>query len=137
LLRSCNYASHLTAFSRFIIDEVGFLKPGYDGSQDYEFELRVIEKARKILNIPKVLYFSRAGQGSVALNPESKMYAYEAGRKAIEEHIKRIGYEGDVEFMRATYSYRIHYKIKGTPLVSIIIPNKDHKQDLKNVSTPS
>jgi len=131
LLRSCNYASHLTAFSRFIIDEVGFLKPGYDGSQDYEFELRVIEKARKILNIPKVLYFSRAGQGSVALNPESKMYAYEAGRKAIEEHIKRIGYEGDVEFMRATYSYRIHYKIKGTPLVSIIIPNKDHKQDLK------
>ncbi|MGB5217982.1 MAG: glycosyltransferase [Smithella sp.] len=131
LLRSCNYASHLTAFSRFIIDEVGFLKQGYDGSQDYEFELRVIEKARKILNIPKVLYFSRAGQGSVALNPESKMYAYEAGRKAIEEHIKRIGYEGDVEFMRATYSFRIHYKIKGNPLVSIIIPNKDHKQDLK------
>lgn len=130
-LRACNYASHLNAFSRFIIDEVGFLKQGYDGSQDYEFELRVIEKARNIVNIPKVLYFSRARQGSVALDPESKMYAYEAGRKAIEEHIKRIGYEGDVEFMRETYSYRIHYKIQGTPLVSIIIPNKDHKQDLK------
>jgi GT2 family glycosyltransferase len=130
-LRSFNYASHLNAFSRFIINEVGFLKQGYDGSQDYEFELRVIEKARNVVNIPKVLYFSRACQGSVALNPESKMYAYEAGRKAIEEHIKRIGYQGEVEFIRETYSYRIHYRIQGTPLVSIIVPNKDHRQDLK------
>ncbi|HSB31253.1 MAG TPA: glycosyltransferase, partial [Candidatus Sulfobium mesophilum] len=103
-LRACNYASHLNAFSREIITRVGFISPDYDGSQDYEFELRVIEKARKILSIPKVLYYCRACQGSVALNPESKMYAYAAGKRAIEEHIKRIGYEGDVEFMQSTYS---------------------------------
>jgi GT2 family glycosyltransferase len=130
-LRACNYASHLNAFSRFIIDKVGFIRQGYDGSQDYEFELRVIEKARKIKNIPKVLYYCRACQGSVALNPESKMYAYEAGRKAIQEHTLRVGYEGDVEFMKSTYSYRIHYKVNSNPLVSIIIPNRDHKEDLK------
>ncbi len=130
-LRACNYASHLNAFSRFIIDKVGFLKQGYDGSQDYELELRVMERARKIVHIPKVLYFSRASQGSVALDAGSKLYAYEAGRKAIQEHLRRIGSEGEVEFIRETYSYRIHYAIRGNPLVSILIPNSDHRKDLE------
>lgn len=130
-LRACNYASHLNAFSRFIINEVGFIRQGYDGSQDYEFELRVIEKARKIINIPKVLYYCRACEGSVALNPESKMYAYEAGRKAIEEHIERIGYPGEVEFLKDTFSYRIFYNINKHDKVSIVIPNKDHVDCLK------
>ncbi len=130
-MRACNYASHLNAFSRYIINEVGFIRPGYDGSQDYEFELRVVEKARKVVNIPRVLYYCRACEGSVALNPESKMYAYEAGRKAIEEHIGRIGYHGNVEFLKETFSYRIHYNIKKQDKVSIIIPNKDHVNTLK------
>jgi len=130
-LRSCNYASHLNAFSRYIIDEVGFLRTGFDGSQDYDLELRVIEKARKIINIPKVLYYCRACEGSVALNPESKTYAYEAGRRAIEEHINRIGYPGKVEFLQETFTYRIHYDIKKKEKVSIIIPNKDNTDVLK------
>lgn len=130
-LRACNYASHLNAFSRYIINKVGFIRMGYDGSQDYDFELRVMEKARKIVNIPKVLYYCRACEGSVALNPESKMYAYEAGRRAIEEHIKRIGYPGEVEFIQNTFSYRIKYEIKDKKKVCIIIPNKDHAEDLR------
>jgi GT2 family glycosyltransferase len=130
-MRACNYASHLNAFSKYIIDQVGFIRMGYDGSQDYDFELRVMEKARKIIHIPKVLYYCRAGEGSVALDPESKMYAYEAGRLAIEEHIKRIGYPGQVEFLTKTFSYRIHYEIKNKDKVSIIILNKDHKKELK------
>jgi len=128
-LRSCNYASHLNAFSRYIINQVGFEQSGYDGSQDYEFELRVVEKARKIVHIPKVLYHCRACVGSVAMNPESKMYAYEGGRKAIEQHIHRIGYPGKVDFIKETFSYRIHYKIDN-PLISIIIPNMDHLTEL-------
>lgn len=129
-LRACNYASHLNAFSRTVINKVGFIREGYDGSQDYDFELRVIEKARRIVNIPKVLYYCRACEGSVAFDPESKMYAYEAGRRAIEEHIYRIGYPGKVEFLKDTFSYRIHYKITEEP-VSIIIPNMDHVNDLQ------
>jgi GT2 family glycosyltransferase len=128
-LRSCNYVSHLNAFSRYIINQVGFEQPGYDGSQDYEFELRVVEKARKIVHIPKVLYHCRACVGSVAMNPESKMYAYEGGRKAIEQHIHRIGYPGKVDFIKETFSYRIHYKIENH-LISIIIPNMDHLTEL-------
>lgn len=134
-LRSSNYASHLNAFSRRILDKVGFVRLNYDGSQDYDLELRVIEQAATIEHIPEVLYHCRACEGSVAFNPESKMYAYEAGRRAIHEHIKRIGYEGEVEFMPSTFSYRIHYQIKGNPLVSIIIPNKDHVEDLKKCIT--
>ena len=130
-LRACNYASHLNCFSKRIINEVGFLRMGYDGSQDYDIELRVIEKTKNIANIPKVLYACRACQGSVALDPESKMYAYEAGRRAIEEHIYRIGYPGEVEFLKDTFSYRIHYKIVNPGKTSIIIPNKDHVKDLE------
>ena len=125
-LKSCNDTSHLTAFSRRILDEVGFEREGYDGSQDYDLELRVTEKARKVVNIQKVLYFCRACEGSVALNPESKYYAYEAGRKAISQHIARIGYPGEVEFLKDTFSYRIRYDILERNKVSIIIPNKDH-----------
>jgi GT2 family glycosyltransferase len=130
-LRACNYASHLNAFSRSIIDQVGFVRLNYEGSQDYDLELRVMEKARKIIHIPEVLYYSRACPGSVALDADNKQYAYEAGKRALEEHLQRVGYEGEVEFIRDTYSYKIHYRIKGNPLISIIIPNKDHVDDLK------
>ncbi len=131
LLRAYNYASHLNGFSRWVIDRAGFEREGYDGSQDYDFELRVVESSRRIVNIPRVLYFCRASEGSVAFNPGSKMYAYEAGRKAIGEHINRIGYPGEVEFLEETFSYKINYIIKDNKRVSIIIPNKDHASDLE------
>ena len=130
-LRATNYASHLNLFSRDLIDRMGFLQEGYDGSQDYDLELRAMEHARQIRHIPMILYYCRACEGSVALDPESKRYAYEAGRRAIEAHIQRIGYPGKVEFESQTYSYRIHYDIVNPGKVSIIIPNKDHIQDLE------
>lgn len=130
-LKSCNDTSHLTAFSRKILDKVGFEREGYDGSQDYDLELRVTEKTQRIANIQKVLYFCRACEGSVALNPESKYYAYEAGRKAISEHIANIGYPGQVEFLEDTFSYRIRYDILKRNKISIIIPNNDHANILK------
>ena len=130
-LKSCNDTSHLTAFSRKILDKVGFEREKYDGSQDYDLELRVTEKTQRIANIQKVLYFCRACEGSVALNPESKYYAYEAGRKAISEHIANIGYPGQVEFLEDTFSYRIRYDILKRNKISIIIPNNDHANILK------
>lgn len=128
-LRSMNYMSHLIAFSQNIIEQVGFEREDFDGSQDYELLLRCSEKARKIHHIPKVLYLCRASEGSVAQEPSSKLYAYEAGKKAISEHIYRIGYPGKVEFLSDLYSYRIRYQIKPAK-VSIIILNKDHIEEL-------
>lgn len=129
-LRSTNYMSHLITYSNKIIKRVGFEHEGYNGSQDYELLLRCSEKTNKILHIPKVLYYCRAAKGSVAQNPENKMYAYEAGREAISEHIERIGYPGKVEFLSDLFAYRIKYEIKQQK-VSIIILNKDHIIDLK------
>lgn len=125
LLRSFNYASHLNVFSLFIINKVGFEIAGYNGSQDYEFELRVVEAARNIIHIDKILYCCRASEESVATNPANKMYAYESGRRAVEEHITRIGYPGRVEFIEKTFSYRIHYDISNDEKVSIVILNRD------------
>lgn len=130
-LRATNYASHLNLFSRQVIEKAGFIREGFDGSQDYDIELRVMEQARDVVHIPKILYYCRACEGSVALNPESKMYAYEAGRRAIAAHIARIGFPGEVEFIRDTFSYRIHYEIVNPGKVTIIIPNMDHLEQLK------
>lgn len=129
-LRSMNYMSHLIVYSRKILQRVDFERPGYDGSQDYELLLRCIEQTDQILHIPKVLCLCRASPGSVALNPEDKMYAYDAGRKAITEHIHRIGFPGEVEFLKRLYAYRIHYQVK-TPKITLVIPNRDHHEDLK------
>lgn len=129
-LRSMNYMSHLIAYSNRILQQVGFERPGYDGSQDYELLLRCIEQTNNINHIAKVLYFCRASPNSVALNPDAKLYAYEAGKKAITEHIERIGFQGKVEFIKDLYAYRIHYQIK-TPRISILIPNKDHVDVLR------
>lgn len=130
LLRSANYMCHLYVVRRTLLEQVGYLNPEYEGSQDYDFILRCIEKTDRIIHIPKILYHWRIHPDSVAGNPESKMYAYEAGRMAILEHYKRVGISADIDYVSPGY-YRSIYEMKEEPLLSIIIPNKDHKKDLK------
>ncbi len=85
-----------------------------------------------IAHVPKVLYHWRLAKGSTAENPESKMYAYEAGRKAVQEHLKRMGIPAKVEMTDMWGMYHTTYEVQGSPLVSVIIPNKDHTDDLEN-----
>ena len=93
--------------------------------------LRCSEKAKCIKHIPKVLYSWRIYSGSTSANPESKRYAFTAGKRAIDEHFKRMGIKAEAE-MNETYLgiYRSRYEITGNPLISILIPNKDHTDDL-------
>lgn len=130
LLRSANYMCHLFLVKRTLLEKVGYLDGQYEGSQDYDFILRCVEKTDKILHIPKVLYHWRIHPDSVAGNPASKEYAYEAGRKAILAHYGRVGIRGEVTFASPGY-YRTVYELDEEPLVSIIIPNRDHKKDLE------
>lgn len=127
-LRSHNYITHFLTVKKDLVDQVGGLHSEYDGSQDYDFILRVSELAQSIHHIPKVLYHWRMHPSSTAMNPESKMYCYTAGQKAIEDHLKRCGVNAEVEMMRAPFygMYRVRYSTDSNPLVSIIIPNKDH-----------
>lgn len=130
LLRSANYMCHLFVVSRTLFERVGYLRAEYEGSQDYDFILRCIEATDKIVHIPKILYHWRIHPDSVAGNPDSKRYAYDAGRRAILAHYERTGIVADAQFMSPGY-YRSVYGIAREPLVSIIIANKDHKEDLR------
>ena len=131
LLRSCNYICHMFVASKKLVDQIGTFNSEYDGAQDYDFILRCVEKANEVYHIPKVLYRWRAHSNSTSERPDSKLYAFEAGRRAIEAHYKRLGIEAIVENGDHLGQYKTTYKIKGNPLISIVIPNKDHVEDLK------
>ena len=131
-LRSTNYICHIFVVKKTIVDEVGTLRSKYDGAQDYDFILRCCEKAKVIHHIPKVLYHWRSHPASTAGNPESKLYAYEAGRKAVEAHYKRLGIDAAVVMTENYGHYRTQFTIEGQPLISIIIPNKDQIRMLDN-----
>ena len=131
LLRSNNYICHFLVVSRGLLDRAGGFDRQYDGAQDYDFILRCTEQAKGISHIPKVLYHWRTHAQSTADNPISKQYAYDAGARAIEAHLKRVGLTGTVERKKDFGFYRVRYAVEGEPLVSIIIPNKDEKDTLK------
>lgn len=131
LLCTVNYICHLFVVDKKIIDQIGMLRKEYDGAQDYDFIFRCTEKAKEIRHIPKVLYHWRCHKDSTASNPESKLYAFDAGARAIMDHYKRVGIEAERVEKGVDYGiYHSVYKIQGEPLVSIIIPNKDHHTDL-------
>lgn len=131
LFRSHNYITHFFVVKTEIIRRIGGFRPEFDGSQDYDLMFRCIEQAEHIKHIPKILYHWRIHMNSVAGDPASKMYAYEAGKRAIEEHLKRTGLQGIVGHVGLWGMYHVTYAVTGNPLVSIIIPNKDHAGDLR------
>jgi len=130
-LRSYNYICHLSVFSKKLLERVGYFRNEFDGSQDYDVILRLTESTKSITHIPKILYYWRAHQNSVALDVAAKPYVIEAAKKALTEHLQRMGLDGEVTDSAIVTTYKINYKIEGYPLVSIIIPNKDHVEDLK------
>ena len=130
-LRSYNYICHFTAFSKELLDYVGIFNSEYDGSQDYDLILRLTEKAKNIVHIPKALYFWRSHKASVASDVSAKPYVVESAKKALGAHIERLGLSGRVEDAIVPTTYKIQYDIVGEPMVSIVIPNKDHTDDLE------
>ena len=130
LLCTVNYICHLFVAKRELVEKVGMLRSEFDGAQDYDFIFRCTEEAEKICHIPKILYHWRCHEDSTAENPESKQYAFEAGRRAIEAHYQRKGIHATVENGEFLGLYRTKYILDEKPLISIIIPNKDHIDDL-------
>ena len=126
LLRSNNYICHFFVAEKQLVEEVGGFRGAFNGAQDYDLILRCTEKAEHITHIPRILYHWRVHKASTADNPASKMYAFDAGKRAIEEHLKRCGETGVVSHTKDLGFYRVQYQMSGNPLVSIIIPNKDH-----------
>ena len=133
MLRSQNYICHLYGVRRELVEKYGMFNSEYDGAQDYDFILRMSEHSRKIAHVAKILYHWRTHQGSTALNPESKMYAYDAGARAIGAHYARVLPEIQIERIENGYTlgmYHTVFKFNEYSLISVIIPNKDHTDDL-------
>lgn len=129
-LRSYNYICHLSVFSRELLNKVGYFRKECDGSQDYDMILRLTEKAEKIVHIPEILYYWRGHKNSTAKDIASKPYVIAAAHKALSEHLERQFLKGEVLDSKAPSTYRIKYDIKGEPLVSIVIANKDEASSL-------
>ena len=129
-LRTNNYICHFTVFQAGLLQKAGKFRSEFDGSQDYDMVLRLTEQAKTIVHIPRVLYYWRSHRNSVASDISAKPYCITAAKNALAEHLRRVGMSGIAEDTRIPAIYRIEYQIKKQPLVSIIIPNKDHIGDL-------
>ncbi len=126
LFRSHNLITHLGVYRAATARELGGFRSRFDGAQDYDLALRFSEKARpdQIVHIPHILYHWRAHPASTA-DPESdaKPYAMLNGRRALEEHLERSNQDADVELL--DHGFRVRYKLKQTPKVSLLIPTKN------------
>ncbi len=132
LLRSNNYICHFLVVKRSLIQKAGGFRREFDGAQDYDFIFRCAEQAEKIAHVPRILYHWRTHSASTADNPASKLYAYEAGKRAIEGNLQRTGTKGLVTQTQDYGFYHVEYPVQGEPLVSILIPNRDQKETLEN-----
>ncbi|MBR2122059.1 MAG: glycosyltransferase family 2 protein [Lachnospiraceae bacterium] len=136
-LRANNYICHLSCFSRKLLEGEELYRPEFDGSQDHDMILRLTDKARKIVHVPKLLYYWRCHPGSTASNIGAKEYAIAAARGSVADHLRRHGFSNfKITSTRAFETiFKITYEIEGNPLVSIVIPNCDHTEDLKRCVT--
>ncbi len=130
LLEAVNYMPHFLLIRRALGESLGWFRDGFEGSQDYDLILRATEAAREIAHIPRILYHWRAWARSTALTEIAKQAAFAAGKKALQEHFRRLGIAGSVEEGPWPTTYSVTRDLASTPVVSIIIPNRDHADDL-------
>ena len=132
-LRANNYICHFSVFSRKLLDGKELFRPQFDGSQDHDMILRLTDNARKIVHVPRLMYYWRSHAGSVASGIDAKPYAIQAAKGAVAEHLRKHGYDHfQITSTRAFETiFRIRYQILGNPKISIVIANKDHKCDLE------
>nr|WP_308624469.1 glycosyltransferase family 2 protein [uncultured Eisenbergiella sp.] len=132
-LRANNYICHFSVFSRELLDGTQLFNTKFDGSQDHDMILRLTDRAGHVVHVPKLLYYWRWHPGSVASGIEAKPYAIESARGAVADHLRKHGFSHfTITSTRAFETiFKITYEIIGEPKISIIIPNKDHVEDLR------
>lgn len=136
LLLGNNYICHLLMVSGDVLKKAGGLDSRYDGAQDFDFVLRCSECTEKIEHISKILYHWRMHSGSTAGNTDSKLYAYEAGKRAVEDYLKRKGWQGEVSMTNDLGFYRILYQVPSGITVGIACwgePSRRFEKILKQV----
>ncbi len=132
-LRTQMYTCHLSVLRRSLVEEVGGFDPGFEGSQDWDLVLKVTERARKVVHVPRVLYHWRAIATSTAAGgPEAKPWAFEAGARAIEAHCRRTGLQARVEHDDELAGvYHLQPALEAEPKVSIVIPTAGQRREVR------
>ena len=136
-LRANNYICHFSMFDKKLLEGTELYRTKFDGSQDHDMILRLTDKARNVVHVPKLLYYWRQHAGSVSSGVEAKPYVVESARGAVADHLRRHGFANfKITSTRAFETiFKITYEIIGEPKISIIIPNKDHMEDLRRCIT--
>lgn len=130
-LRNNNFVCHMLTIRRSLLSSIGNIPEGYDGAQDHHMTFRVVEEGGKIHHVPKILYHWRATEGSTAMDATGKTYATEAGIRAVQDHLDRMGIDGRVEEYGRPFTYRVRYSMPEGTKISVVIPSKDHAGDLR------
>ncbi len=132
-LRANNYICHFSVFSRKLLEGTELFRSGFDGSQDHDMILRLTSSARKVVHVPKLLYYWRSHKASTASDISAKPYAIAAAKGAVADHLTRSGFKNfEIKSTRAFDTiFEIKYEILSEDRISILIPNKDHVEDLR------
>ena len=131
-LRGCNYIGRFFAFSADLFQKAGSINPSYKNAWGYDLVLRLTEKAERIVHVQKILYYSHAHLDTDSLEKKDSAHnAAEETCRVLNNHLQRVGLKGKAESTEIDNIYRIRYEIEGTPKISILIPNYEHKYDLK------
>ena len=131
LLLSHNYITHFVVAKKKLLEDSGLLNSRYDGAQDHELLLRLTEDAVQIHHIQKVLYHWRRSETSTSFSPDAKPGALISARMALQDSLERRNIDAEVIDEKEPFFYRVKRRIKGTPLVSIVIPFRDKPDLLK------
>ena len=136
-LRANNYICHFSVFARELLDGTELFRSQFDGSQDHDMILRLTDRAKNVVHVPKLLYYWRSHPGSVASDINAKPYAIQSAKNAVADHLRRHGFDHfQITSTRAFETiFKIRYQILGSPLISIVIANKDHVADLQRCIT--
>ena len=120
---SCNYLCHMIFLRRDLVREVGGFQSQFDGSQDYDLLLRVVERTNRIQHIPRVLYHWRRSENSSASDVRQKPGQLEASWRAIEAHLKRRGEQAHVAVDWRTHAFYVRRELREPEKISVIISN--------------
>ena len=132
-LRANNYICHFSVFSRELLEGMELFRSGFDGSQDHDMILRLTANAKKVVHVPKLMYYWRSHKASTASDISAKPYAIAAAKGAVADHLTRCGFKNfEIKSTRAFDTiFEIKYEILSEDKISILIPNKDHVDDLR------
>ncbi len=130
-LRANNYICHFSVFKKELLEGESLFRTEFDGSQDHDMILRLTARAKKIVHVPKLMYYWRSHKGSTAADINAKSYAIAAAKGAVSDHLTKAGFRNfEITSTKAFETiFRIRYEIKGRPMISVVIPARDRAED--------